>query len=257
MLGVAVVVAVYGGLLAVSLQSSFGGGRQLDASGSLRTGWVRQRATARCRRMRRARPPDRCRRRRRRRAEPSPGAARWPRHRESTRRVAERTAAGASARGGQILIGAEIDHDNSAAYNAIGVKGVATGDQNGMVQAVVKWINGHGGMAGRTVVPVIHESQVETSTFAAQAQSACSDFTEDHHVFAVVGRTSDRDDLYRCLAPKGVPFVAQHRYLWDRQSLQAGQPCSTCPAAWAEAGGTRGCAPSPPPATSCRPAGTV
>ena len=120
-----------------------------------------------------------------------------------------------------ITIGVEIDHDNSAAYNAIGAKGVSTGDQGGEVRAVVAWINRNGGMGGRKVTPVIHESQEETSTFAAQAQATCADFTEDHKVFAAVGRTSDRDDLFRCLSPRGVPLVAQNRYLWDRQVLDA------------------------------------
>jgi hypothetical protein len=131
-------------------------------------------------------------------------------------------AAAPGAAGGDLPIGVEYDHDNSAAYNAIGAKGVASGDQPGEIRAVVGWINAHGGMGGRKVTPVLHESTAETSPFAAQAQSACSDFTEDHHVAAVVGRTSDRDDLYRCLAPRGIPYVAQNRYLWDQQTLSKG-----------------------------------
>jgi len=131
-------------------------------------------------------------------------------------------AGAAGATGGDLSIGVEYDHDNSAAYNAIGARGVASGDQPGEIRAVIGWINAHGGMGGRKVVPVLHESTAETSPFAAQAQSACSDFTEDHHVAAVVGRTSDRDDLYRCLAPRGVPYVAQNRYLWDQQTLLKG-----------------------------------
>lgn len=124
--------------------------------------------------------------------------------------------------GGELSIGFEVDADNSAAYSAIGAAGVSSGNQTQTVQVLVDWINDSGGMVGRAVVPVIHESQVETSSFAAQAQSACADFTEDHRVFAVVGRTSDRDDLYRCLAPKGVPIVVQNRYLWDRQTIDDG-----------------------------------
>ena len=222
---VSVVVVAYGGLLAVSLQSSFGGTRHADAIGTLSAGISgagsgsealgKPAASADAPAAGGDATP----------AVHTPGVATGAGGGSgaSTGREQRGAAvAGAGARAGEVLIGVEIDHDNTAAYNALGVKGAATGDQAAMVQAVVKWINGQGGMAGRTVVPLIHESQVETSTFAAQAQAACSDFTEDHHVFAVVGRTSDRDDLYRCLATKGVPFVAQHRYLWHRQSLQAG-----------------------------------
>jgi hypothetical protein len=121
-----------------------------------------------------------------------------------------------------VQVGIEYDSDNSAAYQAIGAKGVATGNQKGEILAVVGWINAHGGLGGRKLEPVLHESSAEASPFAAQAQAACADFTEDHHVAAVVGRTSDRDDLYRCLRPKGVLFVAQNRYLWDQKTLAAG-----------------------------------
>ena len=128
----------------------------------------------------------------------------------------------AAGAGGELSIGFEVDADNSSAYSAIGAAGVSSGNQTQMVRALVDWINSSGGIAGLTVAPVIHESNVQTSSFAAQAQSACADFTEDHQVFAVVGRTSDRDDLYRCLAPKGVPIVVQNRYLWDRQTIDDG-----------------------------------
>ena len=64
-------------------------------------------------------------------------------------------------------------------------------DANAAYTAVISYINAHGGIAGRTVVPVFY--QVNTSNYVTasgrqqETQRACSRWTEDEHVFAFVG----------------------------------------------------------------------
>jgi hypothetical protein len=115
-----------------------------------------------------------------------------------------RTAAGAA--GGPILVGIH-DDDPGAAYAAYGVNG-QPGDQEAWVNKMVAWINAHGGMGGRQLVTVPHVTQNLNGSFDQQAQEACTDFTEDHHVVAVVAAakvpTFNEPD---CLAAHKTPLV--------------------------------------------------
>lgn len=58
-------------------------------------------------------------------------------------------------------------------------------------QAVIDYINSHGGAAGRQLVPVwyhVNEQNAATPSGRAQeTQQACAAWTEDHHVFAMHG----------------------------------------------------------------------
>jgi hypothetical protein len=73
-------------------------------------------------------------------------------------------------------------------------------------RAVAAYINSHGGIAGgRKIQLVEHEINVQDEP-ATQAQSACADFTQDHHVYAVVGQSASA--FVSCLAPQHVLTIA-------------------------------------------------
>ena len=109
--------------------------------------------------------------------------------------------------GGQINIGILVeDFDSSAA--AFAVKDSGQGDQQAQAQAVINYINAHGGAGGRTLVPVFHHNDPSSGTFAQQNQASCAAFTEDHKVLAVTPQNFEMDSLIACLAKKGVPLVA-------------------------------------------------
>jgi hypothetical protein len=87
---------------------------------------------------------------------------------------------------------------DSRALNAIG--GAVAGNPDGSVTdsdvnkayaAVIDWINAHGGIAGRTIEPVFHLSNLNNAATASgrqqEAQAACATWTEDNEVFAFVG----------------------------------------------------------------------
>jgi hypothetical protein len=95
---------------------------------------------------------------------------------------------------------------NGDAYNAAAGAAVKNGDPAADWRAVIADINAHGGVAGRKLVPVYHAYDANsTEPGASQDQAACSDFTEDHHVFAVLGRSTDVLDA--CLDKAGVVHI--------------------------------------------------
>ena len=59
------------------------------------------------------------------------------------------------------------------------------GDVKGQIEAVVAWANARGGLAGRKIVPVIREHDLNNDSKATEA-AICAGFTEDDKVFGVV-----------------------------------------------------------------------
>jgi len=119
---------------------------------------------------------------------------------------------------GTVKIGLGYPTNLSAAYAAFGANNLTGSDWKVWIAPIVDWVNAHGGIGGRTVVPVYHATDPESGTFQSQAQQACTAFTEDDHVFAVVG-TVIADNEYDCLAQKNTPFLAQTAVLTDQSTL--------------------------------------
>jgi major membrane immunogen (membrane-anchored lipoprotein) len=71
-------------------------------------------------------------------------------------------------------------------------------NQPQVYQTFIDYVNSHGGIAGRTIVPVY---QMYCPIQNAEALSLCTTFTEDDHVFAVMGNFVDfSGDAQTCLA---------------------------------------------------------
>jgi hypothetical protein len=104
-----------------------------------------------------------------------------------------------------VTIGVGYVTNGDAANAAIGATGISQGDPKGEAQAVINYINNHGGVAGgRKLVPVWQPyDATSTGTPASQDQSACSNYTQDHHVFAVAD-SGLTDNLAACLLKAGV-----------------------------------------------------
>ena len=80
---------------------------------------------------------------------------------------------------------------NAAASALTGNPGNAVSSSSDFKKAakvVVEYINAHGGVAGRKLEAVLHEVNVGNEETASgrdqESQSACADWTQDHHVFA-------------------------------------------------------------------------
>jgi ABC-type branched-subunit amino acid transport system substrate-binding protein len=107
-----------------------------------------------------------------------------------------------------ITVGVEWVQDAGAAGQAAGVD-TQYGDMPGDARAVIDWINSHGGVLGRKLVPYFHSYDgASAQSSATQEQAACQDFTVDHHVFAVVTPTAHLDGYADCLDQHHTPLVS-------------------------------------------------
>lgn len=101
----------------------------------------------------------------------------------------------------------------NASAGSVGATGLVYGDLLVEQRAVVDWINGHGGVAGgRTLALVAHQA----TPGSPSPQAVCSDWTDDHKVFAGVypGGQVESDVLAACMA--------QHRAIYINSPFDPG-----------------------------------
>jgi hypothetical protein len=91
----------------------------------------------------------------------------------------------------------DCDTSNAAIGGGAGGKQ----DQKSMILAAVADVNGHGGVAGRKLVPLLYDVKSTSSdSIDSQMQSACEYWTKDHKVFAMQG---GRQLLWNCARTAG------------------------------------------------------
>jgi ABC-type branched-subunit amino acid transport system substrate-binding protein len=133
--------------------------------------------------------------------------------------AAEGGAGAASTGSGGSAVGVTATTINVGVYTAAGYSkfassagfNVALGDQARVARTVIDYINAHGGMAGRKAVPVIHDADLAMAAQNPEAeyQSACTSWTQDAKVYAVVSPIgTGSDTLYTCLSKAGVLTVS-------------------------------------------------
>jgi hypothetical protein len=114
--------------------------------------------------------------------------------------------AGASApgvTGTKIYVGMLWDKSQDSVNRAAGAGGIAIGDVKADANAIIDDINKHGGIAGRTVVPVWQSADsASAQTIDTQLAAACDHFAHDERVFAVIG--AERASYRACLANNGI-----------------------------------------------------
>jgi ABC-type branched-subunit amino acid transport system substrate-binding protein len=122
-------------------------------------------------------------------------------------------------KGGRITIGVHFSTDLTAVFTAFGAQPPPS-DARPVVLAIIDWINKNGGIGGKAVDAVLHETNPTNGSFDSQAQLACTDFTEDHKVsFVVGGAIMPSFGLAECLAKRNVPLVWEYQYLLDQASF--------------------------------------
>lgn len=84
-----------------------------------------------------------------------------------------------------MYVGYRVKVNGEQANAAAGGAGISTGDEELNFKILIGEINAHGGIAGRKVIPVFHRVDATTTETGDQLVSEmCSDWTEDHHIFA-------------------------------------------------------------------------
>ena len=123
-------------------------------------------------------------------------------------------AAGAvTARGltaSQITIGVVTTQDAATLGKSLGAENLVGGDHVAEINALVKDLNAHGGIAGRKVVVVYEDVRTAdaTSDPASSSQAACEGLTQDKQVYAVISIVGNlnNDVMYQCMAKHRTPF---------------------------------------------------
>lgn len=110
----------------------------------------------------------------------------------------------------EIYIGYSTQKNIGVVLNATGTN-ADFGDQEAIARAVVDDINRQGGIAGRKIVLVFYDIPTGGSSPAANAQAACTRWTEDRPVFAVLTLPAfgAEETLSACLARQSTPQLNQ------------------------------------------------
>jgi len=69
--------------------------------------------------------------------------------------------------------------------------GANFGDTTKQIHALVDYVNGHGGLGGHKVLPIIRNADAMSA--GSSGESICAGFTQDDHVFAVMALTAGVD----------------------------------------------------------------
>lgn len=146
--------------------------------------------------------------------DPDPGAPPPPPEPTGPQRV---TGSGPGYTDTEIRVGIQLVVDTQAGFAAVGANAAAP-DETGIAERMVEWINANGGIAGRTLVPVFHQTEALTGTWASQANATCASFTQDNEVVAAVtSATGGSDALWACTSERGLPLVERNIWPWDDQ----------------------------------------
>ena len=102
-----------------------------------------------------------------------------------------------------IYTGEIYDPDAAAADQALGASGINPGDTKAETEALLKYINAHGGIAHRKVVPVWYKESANDASSTTD-QRACATWTQDNKSFLLL---SGQPILDQCAASEGAVGV--------------------------------------------------
>jgi hypothetical protein len=117
-----------------------------------------------------------------------------------------------------IRVGLLYGKDVGAAAALVGITGLSTGDTLAQSQAVVRWVNAHGGVGG-------HPIQLTSYGINASAggdpdatyQAACTALTQDQHIRYLVTMLTLRPASMPCFAKAGVGVLDDEAGVGDAQ----------------------------------------
>lgn len=110
-----------------------------------------------------------------------------------------------------VNIGVPTEEDLQRYLGTVGIS-FNPGSIQGDVRAIAADLNAKGGLFGRKILPLFHDNSTTSlqSNPEAAAQANCSDFTQDHHVIAVLNGVTpiDTDAFRQCLKQHRVPLLS-------------------------------------------------
>jgi hypothetical protein len=119
---------------------------------------------------------------------------------------------------GPLSIGVVLTQTSNAASFGVSMGNTVTERQ--VDDAIIDGINEEGGLVGRKLVPVYSSTDTGSSNWESDFAAACANFTQDHHVAAVLGYVfSYFASFERCLAAKGIVHLSTGFNVPDREEL--------------------------------------
>ena len=107
----------------------------------------------------------------------------------------------------EVTIGIMASRTVNSAYEALGASDAGFPDPLDQVPPIVKWINDHGGVAGRKLKVAWHfRDDLSQDTDDAKMQQMCTDFVQDKKVFLVTSIYQAHTGA-PCLADAGIPLI--------------------------------------------------
>ena len=109
-----------------------------------------------------------------------------------------------------ITIGYAYSSDLNSIYTTYNISGESPGDTRAQMEALARWVNAQGGIAGRKLEYVPYDlsaADVAAGNQAQLAEEACTTWTQDNQVFAVVQPLLGTSELRACLAKRDTPLI--------------------------------------------------
>lgn len=111
--------------------------------------------------------------------------------------------------GDTVRIGFITSTNQAAAQEAVGATGITFVPHDQIVDTLLTDLADAGGLAGKTVEPVVYVSDAVVDTDPqANARAICATFTEDNEVYAVVTINEPSTEVLACMNEAGVPVFA-------------------------------------------------
>jgi hypothetical protein len=123
---------------------------------------------------------------------------------------------------GPLKVGILDAKSPAAAAKATGAQNAAGVDPAELTRALIRYYNGHGGMAGRKLVPVEYTINPTSPSYENDLSSACARFTQDNHVQLVVSQTGNifSANYESCLTKAGATNLEVGNGAPDDRSLK-------------------------------------
>jgi ABC-type branched-subunit amino acid transport system substrate-binding protein len=115
-----------------------------------------------------------------------------------------------------IKVGFQLIDAGTAAQSTGTKGGTGTVSPAQLVNAVVNYVNNHGGITGRKIDAITNIYNAETDNYTTAAQAGCTKFTEDNHVFAGITTADSLPDVFiSCLAAHSTPAIVYGDTAYD------------------------------------------
>jgi hypothetical protein len=124
-----------------------------------------------------------------------------------------------------IYVGDDYSPQTATADAALGAANANPGDTKAETEAVIAYINGHGGIAHRKIVPVWYQDNLQDSA-QTSANAACQLWTVDHKVFVLSGGDfrGASGTIDTCAAKEGALNLSNGQITMETSAFEARYP---------------------------------